>query len=346
MMRSHLLFVIVSYLLLLTVSLVSAQPIFMVVGTVQKSDGALAEDGLTVTVTNTNRNLEQTAILGRNETGKFSVIFSNLEGKNEIISVGDQLKFEIKTVTGELLSTQSFSVKVEDMQRARLVVSLAISDTTPSKIKWEKDGTVMALIPAGSFEMGDHLGGMENALPVHSVELDSFYMDVHEVTVGQFKQFVNQSGYNYNRWNNVAQYSPGDGYPMVYVNWNDAVAYAEWAGKRLPTEAEWEKAARGGLKGKEYPWGDEVTHDDANYSGTGGTDTWTYCAPVGSFEANGYGLYDVAGNVWEWCQDWYDKDYYSRSPSTNPLGPDSSPVSKRVLRGRGWGDGTDTPAGG
>ena len=154
MMRSHLLSGIISYFLLLTVSLVSAQPIFMVVGTVQKSDGALAEDGLTVTVTNTNRNLEQTTILGRNEKGKFSVIFSNLEGKDAIIAVGDQLKFEIKTVTGELLSTQSFSVKVEDMQRARLVVSLAIADTAPSRIKWEKDGAEMALIPAGSFEMG------------------------------------------------------------------------------------------------------------------------------------------------------------------------------------------------
>ena len=148
---------------------------------------------------------------------------------------------------------------------------------------------------------------MASALPVHTVELDAFYMDVHEVTVGQFKQFVQESGYGYNRWNDVANDSPGDDYPMVYVNWHDATAYAEWAGKRLPTEAEWEYAARGGLEGKRYPWGDDennVARDHANYSGTGGTDTWTYNAPVGSFEANGYGLYDVAGNVYEWCQDW------------------------------------------
>jgi len=115
----------------------------------------------------------------------------------------------------------------------------------------------MALIPAGSFEMGDHLDEMSNA-PVHRVELDAFYMDVREVTVGQFREFVHQSGYGYNKWNDVAEYSPGDEYPMVYVNWNDARAYAKWAGKRLPTEAEWEYAARGGLVGKRYPWGDEI----------------------------------------------------------------------------------------
>jgi formylglycine-generating enzyme required for sulfatase activity len=170
-------------------------------------------------------------------------------------------------------------------------------------IEWEKDNSEMALIPAGSFEMGDHLDGLSNA-PVHIVELDAFYMDTHEVTVGQFREFVNQSGYKYEGdWDNVAKYSPWDWYPMVYVNWNDTTAYAKWAGKRLPTEAEWEYAARGGLVGKRYPRGDEISHDDANYSGTGGKDKWSKCAPVGSFAANGYGLYDMAGNVREWCQD-------------------------------------------
>ena len=110
-----------------------------------------------------------------------------------------------------------------------LLLLLPLVSLAQQKITWPKDGQEMALIPAGSFEMGDHFNegnkdGRE--LPVHTVELDSFYMDVNEVTVGQFREFVNQSGYSY-KWNNVAKNSPGDEYPMIYVNWNDAAAYAD-----------------------------------------------------------------------------------------------------------------------
>jgi len=190
----------------------------------------------------------------------------------------------------------------------------------------------MVLIPAGSFTMGSRDGGPEDEKPVHRVELDAFYMDVHEVRVGQFRDFVNQSGYEYGgNWNDVAKYSPGDEYPMVYVNWNDATAYAKWTGKRLPTEAEWEYAARGGLVGKRYPWGDEgATAEKANYGNNVGKPT-----VVGSYPANGYGLYDMAGNVWEWCADWYGSDYYSKSSAKNPLGPGTG--SGGVLRGGSWG---------
>ena len=214
-----------------------------------------------------------------------------------------------------------------------LVLCLPLLVMGQQKITWQKDGKEMALIPPGSFEMGDHFNeGSGSERPVHTVTLDAFYMDVHEVTVGQFREFANQSGYEYGgNWDSVARYSPGDEYPMVNVSWNDATAYAKWAGKRLPTEAEWEYAARGGLIGKRYPWGDELSHDDANYSGTGGKDKWGRCSPVGSFEANGYGLYDMAGNVQEWCQDWYGENYYSSSPAKNPPGPGSG--SSRVLRG-------------
>ena len=205
----------------------------------------------------------------------------------------------------------------------------------PDKITWEKDGKEMALIPAGNFMMGASDAQLDEK-PVHIVFLGAFYMDVHEVTVGQFREFVNQSGYKYRgNWDWVAWNSPGDEYPMVYVRWNDAAAYAKWAGKRLPTEAEWEYAARGGLRGKQYPWGDEISHDNANYKGTGGKDKWDKCAPVGSFEANGYGLYDMGGNVWEWTADWYGEDYYSKSPAKNPLGPSTG--SLRVFRGGSWG---------
>ena len=125
----------------------------------------------------------------------------------------------------------------------------------------------MTLILASRFEMGDNLDNMENSLPVHMVKLDAFYIDIYEVTIGQFKEFVNQTRYNFNRWNDVADFSATDAHPIVYVTWADAEAYAKWAGKRLPTEAEWAYAARGGLTSKRYPWGDELSRNNANYEG-------------------------------------------------------------------------------
>ena len=215
-----------------------------------------------------------------------------------------------------------------------------VVEDKPKKITWEEDGKEMVLIPAGSFEMGDHFSeGNEDELPVHRVTLGAFYMDTHEVTVGQFKQFVNQTGYDYDHmWDDVAKYSPGDDYPMIYVNWNDATAYAEWAGKRLPTEAEWEYAARGGLVGQRYVWGDDekLARDYANYEWVEGKDKWELCSPVGSFKPNGYGLYDMAGNVLEWCADRYDGNYYTNSPANNPQGQEDSIYKYRVLRGGSW----------
>jgi len=198
-----------------------------------------------------------------------------------------------------------------------------------------KDGAEMVLISAGEFQMGD---GSIDEKPVHTVYLNAFYMDVYEVTNTQFKKFIDANpqwrkdrisrqyhdGDYLKDWNGD-NYPNGKGkHPVILVSWYAANAYAEWAGKRLPTEAEWEKAARGGLVGKKYPWGDNISHDYANYSGTGGRDQWWKgTAPVGSFSPNGYGLYDMAGNVKEWCLDWYDSDYYSSSPRENPSGPAS-----------------------
>ena len=192
----------------------------------------------------------------------------------------------------------------------------------------------MALILAGEFQMGSNDGDSDEK-PVHTVYLDAFYIDKYEVTNAQYKKFIDATEYKAPYyWNDSRFNAPNN--PVVGVTWYDAKAYADWAGKRLPTEAEWEKSARGGLVGKKYPWGDTLTHDDANYSGTGGKDIWTYTSPVGSFKPNGYGLYDMVGNVWEWCADWYDANYYAISPKSNPTGPSSG--SWAVLRGGSWSD--------
>ena len=214
------------------------------------------------------------------------------------------------------------------------------------------DGGEMMLVPGGTFEMGNHFGeGVDDNFPLHTVKVDSFFMDKYEVTVGQFRQFIQETGYDWDRfWWKMSIFSPTDNHPIVYVDWHAATAYAKWEGKRLPTESEWEYAARGGLKGKRYPWGNNITKNDANFHKywkdddeyennnrltTDWKDKWKYStAPVGSFEPNGYGLYDMAGNVAEWCHDWYQHDYYKVSPMDNPKGPETG--NTKVSRGGHW----------
>ena len=228
-----------------------------------------------------------------------------------------------------------------------------LTDLLPPSVDTPSAG--MVLIPSGSFEMGseDALGD-SNERPVHTVHLDAFYMDKYEVTNAQFKAFVDANphwqknnikdkfhdGDYLHDWNGNNYPSGEANHPVVYVSWYAAMAYAEWAGKRLPTEAEWEYAARGGLAGKKYPWGDdEPTAADANYDGH--VDDTT---PVGRYSDNGYGLYDMAGNVWEWCLDACDFDFYAASDnSRNPIAGGevdnftTIPTNSfRVLRGGSW----------
>jgi formylglycine-generating enzyme required for sulfatase activity len=199
----------------------------------------------------------------------------------------------------------------------------------------------MVLIPAGEFWMGSPDGeGDKDEHPRHQVYLDAFYMDKFEVTVARYAEFMrstNRSKPAY--WDRVDINKHGN-LPVIGVDWHDAEDYCRWAGKRLPTEAEWERAARG-TDGRTYPWGNEgPTPRLANFGKDYTNVNNVYdesLAPVESFEAGNspYGLHRMAGNVWEWTADWYDEHYYKKSPPQNPKGP-SSDTGKKVLRGGSW----------
>lgn len=276
--------------------------------------------------------------------------------------------------------------------------------------KKSKDNKNMVLIPGGVFSMGGDGDGWKDEFPKHKVEIDSFWMDINEVTNNQFLEFVNSTGYittaerniDWNQikkdlppntpkpddsylvpsslvffptsgavnLNDVSQWwkfinganwrqpqGPGsniDGkgnHPVVHVSWYDAIAYCEWAGSRLPTEAEWEYASRGGIIDATFSWGNEDLDEGKLKANTWNgnfpyynskDDGFIYTADVRSFEPNGYGLFDMSGNVWEWCSDWYDENYYysvSEILSINPQGPPKSYDSnepyaqKKVSRG-------------
>jgi formylglycine-generating enzyme required for sulfatase activity/predicted Ser/Thr protein kinase len=204
------------------------------------------------------------------------------------------------------------------------------------------DGIKMVYIPAGTFTMGSNDDDDEK--PPHEVFLDGYWLGKTEVTVGQYKAFISDTGHE-SLSASVSKYSPSDNHPVVYVSWDNAVAYFKWLSNKkglsfkLPTEAQWEKAARG-TNSKKYPWGDHdpyynkkyyANYDPGNYE----EDGYRYNAPVGSYPqgASPYGLLDMAGNVWEWCYDWYGP--YNLGYQKNPTGPKSG--TYRVLRGGSWG---------
>ena len=285
--------------------------------------------------------------------------------------------------------------------RPTIVSNLMAPANIPENMVW---------IPGGEFSMGGVNpvgmgdGGhekMQDARPVHRVEVDGFFMDAHEVTNEEFEKFVKATGYvtvaekkptkeefptapeenlvagsvvftppaqavsldnMYQWWSYVKgadwrhPFGPGstlqgkEKFPVVQVCWEDAQAYAKWAGKRLPTEAEWEFAARGGKPGALYTWGNQFKPDGkwmANiFEGKfpvkdDGQDGFVGVAPVKQFPANAYGLYDMAGNVWEWCADWYRADYYAQlsgqGVANNPKGPETpydpeEPTEKKKIQ--------------
>lgn len=195
-----------------------------------------------------------------------------------------------------------------------------------------KDGMVLLYVPAGEFTMGSD-NGEPVEKPVHKVYLDAFWIDQTEVTNEMYSKCVlagqcDPPGASTMDYFRIPAYAK---HPVVYVNWEMANTYCSWAGRRLPTEAEWEKAARG-TDAFTYPWGEGIDCDKANYQSSCVHET----SPVGSYVSykSPYGVYDMAGNVWEWVNDWYADGYYYNSPSSNPVGPDTGQY--RSSRGGSW----------
>lgn len=222
----------------------------------------------------------------------------------------------------------------------------------------------MALIPGGSFIMGstENNSSHHDERPAHKVYLDEFYIDIYEVTNEEFARFLNTikpdekkaKGWIVLRndldteetkdwWPAEIVYEDGvyrpvkgfERHPVNSVSWYAADAYCRWMGKRLPTEAEWEKAARGGLTGRLYPWGDEYPTMGIVYNRVWKDNSFPVpTEQVGNYHPNGYGIWDMAGNVAEWVSDWYDPEYYRRSSKKNPGGPDKG--TEKVIRGGSW----------
>jgi len=235
------------------------------------------------------------------------------------------------------------------------------------KIILHRAGIELVLIKGGDFIMGadPRMACHDDFSPPHKVHVDSFYLGTTEVTVGQFRKFVSATGYvteaEKEGWSHSWYVSEKQGFswkkddfkqtenhPVIHITWNDAVAFCQWVGARLPTEAEWEYAAGNGSAHTKYSWG-----NDPPLGKSGGNiydksawkvlritlepeydDGFAFTAPVGSFLANSFGLFDMSGNVFEWCSDWYKEDYYASCPSVNPKGPISGEM--KVLRGGVW----------
>ncbi|MFA4907980.1 MAG: SUMF1/EgtB/PvdO family nonheme iron enzyme [archaeon] len=261
---------------------------------------------------------------------------------------------------------------------AQLAGNQPIPSAQKPQTQKQTDGN-MVFVKGGTFQMGSN-DGQDDEKSVHTVTVSDFWMGKYEVTVTEFEKFVSETGYQTDaekgdgsycwtgsawekkagvNWRCDAQgnvrRSSELNHPVIHVSWNDAKAYCDWLSRktgktyRLPTEAEWEYAARSGGKNYKYSWGNfgpegkrggNVADESAkrvwncSWAWEGYDDGFAFTAPVGSFEPNELGLYDMTGNVWEWCADWYDAKYYQKSPQTDPQGPSSG--MDRVLRGGSW----------
>ena len=224
-------------------------------------------------------------------------------------------------------NTEQIEKAISDLKR-----ELEVLDVTRARLQEQLTDQEMVPIPAGEFRMGDDEGGTEE-YPMHTVLLNAFMIDKFPVTNSQYKMFVDITGHRAPpHWTGGTHTISEAEHPVVNVSWHDAQAYAKWVNKRLPTEAEWEKAARG-TKGQTYPWGDAFRKDNTNCN-----NEYDGLTAVKQFPGGGspYGVMDVCGNACEWVEDWYFDDYYKSSPIDNPPGPDGGQY--RVIRGGFFGE--------
>jgi formylglycine-generating enzyme required for sulfatase activity/serine/threonine protein kinase len=256
-------------------------------------------------------------------------------GSLAALATTTQTATQIPTTTATNTRTSTMTPTSTPTTTSTPIATLGIGSTMVRA----KDGMEMVYIPAGEFTMGSDKGDSDEK-PVHDVSLDAYWIDKYEVTNEQYAQCVSAGACS--RPSSVKSYTRDsyysnptyDDHPVVNVNWSQADAYCRWAGGRLPTEAEWEKAARG-TDPRTYPWGDATpTCNLANYGGTAGCVGDTIVVGTYPDAVSQYGVLDMAGNVWEWVADSYDSRYYSKSPLQNPTGPADG--SYRVLRGGSW----------
>jgi len=254
--------------------------------------------------------------------GKYYINISYVDVETTEVDFSERVDFD--KLENAINMCDVLSSKITD----RLKSTMPSYKESESKPTQEELGKYinMVLIPAGEFMMGSD-SGEKNEHPQHKVFLDTYYIDKYEVTFTQYDKFceaTKRKKPSDNGWGRGNM-------PVINVNWNDANDYAEWAGKRLPTEAEWEKACKAGANTK-YCFGNNAS--ELAYYAWYDRNSRGIIHPVGQNKPNNRGIYDMHGNVWEWCADWYDENYYRNSNTINPQGPAIS--SDRVLRGGGW----------
>jgi formylglycine-generating enzyme required for sulfatase activity len=233
----------------------------------------------------------------------------------------------VLTILLPLLSNTHATAQLDRLGKPKAIDQTVVADTP------------LIEIPAGEFAMGlDGMQALEDERPKHQVWLPAFSIDIYEVTTAQYASFLAASD-RLPPWQwAMVDLAKHHDRPVIGVDWSDAEAYCRWRGKRLPTEAEWEKSARG-ADGRLYPWGNHSpTKEMANFALGARFSYSQVLMPAQSYERgkSPYGLYHMAGNVWEWVQDWYGADYYKVSPEQNPQGPELGQF--KVLRGGSWSD--------